>query len=244
MIYETIRRRPWQGAVVALASAAALLPGCSAPAVEGLQVQEPPAGFFFDANASKGRAVFPEREILSQGAWWGDIRSEEPRSDIFVTRYPGGVTAEDAQAARDRQAARYGGITSTQYGAVTALTIDARSAFAWLEQRLDENGDLRGLDYKALITYDSVTYAVEFSTSAEHRLHPDSVARVVHSFGMGTTTVHWNMIVGSVLVLGGLLVFLVGRARRPRHLTSYPLWDGTAGDGGASAPGHRAKEPE
>ena len=68
-------RRKGQVALV-IAVTVASLPGCSAPAIEGYQIQAPPNGFIFDANSRQGRKIFPEREVLSEGAWWGDIRSD------------------------------------------------------------------------------------------------------------------------------------------------------------------------
>ena len=178
---------------------------CLQPSVPGYQVQEAPEGFLFRANANTGTNAFPDRETLSRGIWMGDIETFEPQSEIYVTRYAGNITVEEAKVARDVQASRYGNPSSIDYAQVGRVTIDGRSAFTWMETRYDEHGAVRSLEYKAVIPYDSVSYAVEFSTSAAHRLYPDSLTRVVHSWGRGETQVLWNVI----LIAGGVLVGLV-----------------------------------
>ena len=158
---------------------------CGERSIPGYQVQGVPEGFLYSANVDKEPDVFPDREILSQGAWLGDIRTFEPQSEIFVTRYRGSVSIEHARAARDAQAGRYGNPESIDYGAVETVLIDDRTAFSWLETRYDEYGAVRSMDYKAVISYDTVTYALEFSTSESTRLHADSLTRVLHSWGEG-----------------------------------------------------------
>ena len=227
---ERSQSRPWQAAAV-LMLVMMNAPGCTSPTLDGYQVQAVPARFLFDANAGKGRRIFPARDILSEGAWWGDIRSEEPQSDIFITRYVGNVTLAEAQAAREVQATRYGNPTSIDYGQVAQVSIDGREAFAWMETRFDEHGAVRSLDYKAVIPYDTVTYAVEFSTSAPQRLHPDSLTSVVHSWGVAETVIYWKAIFGVCAVLVGILLYLVSRTRAPRHETAYRMWDGKPGPG-------------
>ncbi|MDH3423082.1 MAG: hypothetical protein OEN00_08815, partial [Gemmatimonadota bacterium] len=73
---------------------------------------------------------------------------------------------------------------------------------------------VRSMDYMAVIPYDSVTYAVEFNTSVAARLHPDSLTRVVHSWGLGETVVLWGVILRIGAVLVGLGLLLAYRARR------------------------------
>ena len=227
---EKSRTERWQ-AVAFVMLVASTAPGCSAPALEGYQVQAIPDGFIFDANVSKGRKIFPDRTVLSEGSWWGDVRSEEPQSDIFVTRYAGNATFLESEGTRNVQADRYGNPATIDYGQVARVAIDGRAAFVWMETRYDLNGNVRSLDYKAVIPYDTVTYAVEFSTSAPHRLHPDSLTSVVHSWGVAETVIYWNAIFGLCAVLAGILLHLMGRTREPRHDTAYRLW-------------HREPDPE
>ena len=187
---------------------------CVAPSVPGYQVQGVPEGFLFTANANTGVNVIPDRDILSRGVWLGDIETFEPQSEIYVTRYSGNVTVEEAEAARDVQASRYGNPSSIDYGRVATVTIDGRAAYAWMETRYDEHSTVRSLGYQAVIPYDTVTYAVEFTTSAAHRLHPDSLTRVVHSWGRAKTEVLWGAILVAAAVLAGLATLLGYRARR------------------------------
>ncbi len=187
---------------------------CSAPAVPGYQVQDVPEGFLFTANANTGVHVFPDRDILSRGVWLGDIETFEPQSEIYVTRYSGNVTIGESETARDVQARRYGNPSSIDYGRVATVMIDGRSAFAWMETRYDENSAVRSLEDTAVIPYDTVTYSVEFNTSVAHRLHPDSLTRVVHSWGRGETEVFWGAILIAGAVLAGLAALLVFWTRR------------------------------
>jgi len=187
---------------------------CLAPTVPGYQVLGVPDGFLFTANANTGVNLFPDRDILSRGVWLGDIETFEPQSEIYVTRYSGRVTIEEAEAARNLQASRYGNPSSIDYGRVATVTIDGRSAFTWLETRYDENNSVRSLDYTAVIPYDTVSYSVEFSTSATHRLYPDSLTRVVHSWGRGKTEVLWGAILAAAVVLAALAALLVVWTRR------------------------------
>lgn len=200
--------------VAALALALVGAAGCVAPAIPGYQLRDVPAGFVFTANANTGVNVFPNRDVLSRGVWLGDIESFEPQSEIYITRYSGNVTIEEAEAARDVQASRYGNPSSINYGRVATVMIDERVAFAWMETRYDENNAVRSLDYTAVIPYDTVTYVVEFNTSRAHRLHSDSLTRIVHSWGRGETEVLWGTILLAVAVLVSLAVSLVFWTRR------------------------------
>lgn len=205
-------RLPKRAAAVVLTVVGAA--GCVAPAVPGYQLRDVPAGFVFTANTNTGVTAFPDREVLSRGVWLGDIETFQPQSEISITRYSGNVTIEEAEAARDVQASRYGNPSSIDYGRVATVMIDERVAFAWMETRYDENNAVRSLDYTAVMPYDTVTYVVAFNTSRDRRLHPDSLTRVVHSWGRGQTEVLWGPILVAAAVLGGLAMLLVFRTRR------------------------------
>ena len=204
---ERFRGRPWQAAA-ALAVLAVGVAACSAPAIRGYQLQDVPEGFLFSANFDGGSSLLPDRELLSRGVWLGDTRTFEPQSQIQVTRYRGDASLEESQAARDVLASRYGNPASIDYGRVEPVTIDGRASFAWLETRYDENGAVRSLEYRAVIPYDSVTYTVEFNTSAADRLHPDSLTRVVHGWGRGETEVLWSAILPIAAALTAALFLL------------------------------------
>jgi len=201
----------WQATALTLMAIG--LAGCSQPAVRGYQLQVVPEGFLYSANVTQGVNVFPDREILSQGMWLGDIQAFEPQSEIYVTRYVGNATLEQSQASRNVQATRYGNPASIDYGPVVPVTIDGQAAFAWMETRFDENDAVRSMKYTAAIPYDTVTYTVEFSTSVARRLHPDSLTRVVHSWGFGETVVLWGVIAKVGAVLAALVGLLVYKAR-------------------------------
>ena len=205
-------RIPQVIALLALAAGAAA--GCARPTIPGLQVRAVPAGFLFTANTDAGRNAFPDRELLSRGVWYGDIESFQPQSELFVSRYAGTISIEEARAAREAQAGLYGHPASIDYGTVAPVTIDGRQAYAWLETRYDERQAVRSLAYSVVIPYDSVSYALEFSTSAANRLVPDSLTRVVGSWGPGKTEVLWGVIAAVAAAVVGIALFLAYLMRR------------------------------
>ena len=157
--------------------------GCVDRGPETLNFDNVPRDFMFAREASKDRQVLPHREMISQSAWYGDLSGYEPRSEVFMTLYRGAAEVEEAEAARDEQAGRYGNPESIDYGEVSWVNIAGQVSWAWLETRYDERGEVRSLDYKAVVPFDSVTWVLEFGTNARNRLHPDSLIGVVHSFG-------------------------------------------------------------
>jgi len=207
-------RRSWQvAAALMLALATVGGTGCVSSSVPGYQLRAVPRGFLFTANVNSGVNPLPDREMLSHGAWLGDIESFEPQSTIDVFRYAGAVSIEEARAVRDAQAGKYGHPASIDYGPVGTVTIDGRPAFAWMETRYDERGAVRSLEYQAVIPTDTVSYLVAFSTGAAPRLHPDSLTRVVHSWGPGKTEVLWGPITIAAALLLGLAALLVYKGR-------------------------------
>jgi hypothetical protein len=205
-------RRGWQvAAVLALLTSGVI--GCVSSSVPGYQLRAVPRGFLFTANVTPGTTPLPDREMLSHGVWLGDIVTFEPQSTIDVTRYAGAVSIEESRAVRDAQASKYGRPASIDYGEVETVTIDGRPAFAWMETRYDEHGAVRSMEYQAVIPTDTVSYLVAFSTSAAPRLHPDSLTRVVQSWGPGRTEVLWGPITVAVALLIGLAALLVYKAR-------------------------------
>ena len=108
--------------------AASLVAACSQPFLPGPQLQRRVVGFFYDANSTQGRNVFPEREMIGQGAWWSNLDDDDEYSSIFITTYPGGATREDVQSARDFQEAEYGRGRGG-YGGLELLRIDDRVAW-------------------------------------------------------------------------------------------------------------------
>lgn len=186
------------------------LGACSTPRFEGPQIQEPPAGFLYDANAYQGRNVFPEREELRQGAWLSRIADDDLHSSIFITVYAGPSSHGDIVAARNRQEERYG--ANTRYAALEGLTIDERQAWAWLETQM-YRGDVASLEYKAVVPYDTMTCVIEFFTRDPAWRDEAKLRQVVTSFAVGKREVNTPAVV--VAAVAGLLgVAVLRRARR------------------------------
>jgi len=169
-------------------------------------------------------------------------------SVIYVNGHPGALTVDDVVTAQE-------GVRSntvdpdTKFGAIEALTIDGRDAWGWEERVESTRRGLVDVAYRAVIPYDTITFAIEF-VSGEPKwkaVSPDSLRTIVSSFAIGKTT--WNlpligMLMGVVLLAGSLLRT---RAReRDQRLRSINLVtfkkeedddsEGGTGAGTASAP--------
>ena len=104
------------------------------------------------------------------------------------------------QAARDDQERRYG--TNMRYGPLHEIEIDERPAWAWLETQI-YRGNVSSLEYKAVVSYDSVAYAVEFWSDQAQWMDETKLREVVASFAVGRIRISWPlMLVGLVGVLG------------------------------------------
>ncbi|MGW8265554.1 MAG: hypothetical protein ACWGSQ_04250, partial [Longimicrobiales bacterium] len=89
---------------------------CASPAFLGYQIQDPPEGFLYDASSTQADMVFPDREVMSHGAWWR-MGTDDQYASISITRFRGAATVEDVEGARDRyesQVAQSGGGEVTQ----------------------------------------------------------------------------------------------------------------------------------
>jgi hypothetical protein len=190
---------------------AVFLTGCSGPRFEGPQVQEPPLNFFFDANATQGRNVFPDRRELAQGGWWHSP-GEYDHSSVFITTYDGPSTQADVQAARDRQEEEYG--QYVRYSDLEALWIDGHAAWGWLETQILD-GTTESLEYKVVVSYDSVSYAVEFFSSEPEWMDSTNMRDVVMSFAVGVPRGNMTAkVVAVVLAVTVLLLFWRGKGSR------------------------------
>ncbi len=149
---------------------------CSGPQREGPQIPKVPEGFMFDANASKARNILADEWQLRQEAWV--TMGDEEHSSIYFTTYRGAVSREEVAAAHDAQASRYGYL---EYGPLEDLTIDGRAAWGWLETQV-YRGKLASLEYKAVVAYDSLSYAVEFHSSEPRFLDPAALKALVETF--------------------------------------------------------------
>jgi hypothetical protein len=180
-----------------------LLVGCSKPALEGGQFRDRPEGFAFDANATKARNVFPGREQLDQRAW---ATFGEDHNSIFVTHYAGPATREQVQAARDDQEARYGR-KDLRFGNLEEMIIDGRPAWGWLETQTYK-GELSSLQYKAVVSYETACYTVEFFAGREDWQDEYALRAFVNTFEVGRTKPNVHAIVaGAVLLVGGFAAF-------------------------------------
>lgn len=210
--------------VPVLAVAALLaLAGCDVPRFEGPQVQSPPPGFTLNAETSQDRRLFPDRPVTHHDAWvraqWGDF------SGIYINAHPGPTSAEEVEAAREA-ARSAGGIRYDQvrdFEPVERLTIDGREAMGWVETIRSEARGLEMVAYRAVIPYDTVTYAVEFiSGDPTFKNRPDSLRTIVASFAVGR--VRYN--IPLILMGAGVLLFLVAQARsraRERRLRAQAM---------------------
>jgi len=183
-------------AALALASG-----GCEVPKFKGPQIQQPPPAFSMKHEAEQGVRMFPDREVAFHEAWveasWGNF------SGIYINGHPGVITVKEVEQARQTAIAR----PSERRGEFTpleTLRIDDRKAWGWTEKWWGDNGGLDYVAYRAVIPYDTITYAVEFLTGEPGlKSHPDSLRTIVASFAVGR--VRWNMPLLVLAALAGLL---------------------------------------
>ena len=175
---------------------------CDVPNFEGPQIQTPPPAFFIQNEAYQQRRMFPELEIVSHDAWvetsWGFF------SGIYINGHDGALTEEDARSAWEASlvAADEGVIVEN----VETLTIDGRSAWGWSERLQTPELGLVWVAYRAMIPYDTITYAVEFHGGEPGlKRQPDTLRTIVASFAVGQTT--WNLPLIAVFV--GMSLFMI-----------------------------------
>jgi len=190
------------GYFAAAVLAVSALFGCTGPRMEGGQFKHPPTGFVFDANAREGRPVFPDREAIDVRAW---MTMGEDHNSIFVTEYEGPATREQVQAARDAQEKNYGNYLD--YGNLEEMTIDGRPAWGWLETQ-HYKGKLSSYEYKAVVSYDDVSYAIEFFAGREDWRDEHKLRAFVKTFEVGRSKPNYAALgVGAVLLLGAVAYF-------------------------------------
>lgn len=207
--------RPAGRVVIGLLCFAAGLSGCFETAPEPADVALMPEGFIFDANASMGRNVFPDRQILHQVAWTN--LAEEKHASLFMTEYHGPSTRAEIEAAREFQESRYS--SYLDYGPLEEITIDGRTAYGWLETQYFE-GQLSSREYKAVVSYDDVTYAIEFFAR-------DPIYREAATLEEWVTTFHgpkeagtsWAKVLITVVLIGTPVVLVVKKVFSPGYGT-------------------------
>ena len=199
----------------ARATVALLLPSlavgaCDVPRFSGPQIQQPPADFSLQPASESSQPTFPDREVVFHTAWvhtgLGGV------SVIFVDGHPGTVDMEDVMAAReDVMAAETD--PDAVFDEIEALRIDGHDAWGWQERIESPRRGLVEVTYRAVVPYDSVTYAIEFMSGEPSikRAAPDTLKAVISTFGIGRTTYNIPVI---VIALGAVLfVFSVLRTR-------------------------------
>ena len=227
-----------------------LTTACELPRFEGPQIQEPPIGFLLQEDSYLQRPMFPDREVSFHTAWvHTDLGGV---SVIYLNGHAGSTTLDDVIAAQQGvQAAATD--RDRRFGPVEALTIDGRDAWGWEERVESTTRGLVDVAYRAVIPYDTITFAIEFE-SGEPKWKagsPDSLRAVVGSFGIGRTTYNIPLI---AIGAGALLLLLnVARTRakeRDQRLRSINLVqvpkDEETEEGesdGAAAPSRRAGPP-
>lgn len=211
----------WEVAVALAAVAAFWLAGCSAPAVEGYQLQAPPEGFLYTVEQGTPGSLIPGRRAAGGGLWVGDIKLGEPRTLVSVSRYRGAVAEAEVASAREARAEALKGSPHNRLGPLRTLPLaDGHTAGAWTEIRHDEYGRFRSLQVTAVVSYDTVAFALELDTSVPERMREPHLDSILASFGRGETAFNRVAVGIAVLVAGLLVAALAGRSRR-RLPTDY-----------------------
>lgn len=182
--------------------------GCDVPRFPGPEIQDPPPNFTRQPETSPPRRTFPDRDVSFHTAWvHTDLGGV---SVIYIDGHPGVLGVEDVMAARDGAMAAEPDEDAV-FGEVEALRVDGRDAWGWYERIESPRRGLVEVTYKAVIPYDSVTYAVEFVSGEPSlkRASPDTLREVVSTFAIGRTTYDIPVI---LVVLGGI-VFVVSVLR-------------------------------
>ncbi|MDP2958191.1 MAG: hypothetical protein Q8N53_17320 [Longimicrobiales bacterium] len=222
------RCRPLGGAqsprtVLGVLAAVLALSGCSAPAVEGYQLQAPPEGFLYVVSQEASAGALTHRRAESQGVWYGDIKMDEPLSSVVITRYLGGAAASEVAGAREARAGLLHDPRYNRLGPLRRLAMaDGGVASAWTEERHDEYGRFRSLQVTAVASYDTVSFSLELDTSVPERMTEAHLDSILASFALGRTVVLWKPVLGVAAAVGLAAAFLALRTRK-RYPVDYRL---------------------
>jgi hypothetical protein len=199
--------RSGRASALAAVTIAAALVACDVPNFEGPQIQEPPQGFLLAPDSYQQRRLFPERDVVFHAAW---VESIDDFSTIYIDGHAGMLGFEDAVAAREG-VRRSATDPDVRFGEVEPLQVDGRDAWGWSERVETPTRGLVWVAYRAIVPYDSVSYAIEFYSGepAIKRAAPDTLKAVIASFGIGETTYDLPLIA----LLSGLALFVAGFAR-------------------------------
>lgn len=188
--------------VVALAVAVLTASACQLPRFEGPEIQDPPANFQRQPDNQPLRRVFPEQPVSRTLGWVHvDVAGV---SIIYVQEHPTVLGTDDVLAAREAaQAAEID--PDAVYRNVEAITIDGRDGFGWYRTIESPQRGLEEVTYTAVVPYDSVSYALQFTSTEPSlkRASPDTLRTVLSSFGIGRTTYNLPLI---AVVFGALLL--------------------------------------
>ncbi|MFO8174482.1 MAG: hypothetical protein R6T96_09385 [Longimicrobiales bacterium] len=229
----------------ALSLLALALTGCHISNFPGPQLQEPPPGFFREADAGQERRMFPQRELLHHDVWvnasWGDVTT------IHINGHPGRVMRADVRDALE--SARAEAEPAVVFGGVEEQIIDGRPAWGWTERLETEKLGISWIGYRVAIPYDTITYTVELrSGDPALKQNPDTLKAIAGTFAVGKTT--WNVpLIVAVTVLLVILVQVTRKRRRERSLrmesiTLQRVQRKKAEDDGESFSGARPEEDE
>ncbi|MEQ9398004.1 MAG: hypothetical protein RJQ04_02435 [Longimicrobiales bacterium] len=184
--------------------------GCSVPNYPGPQIQDPPNGFTLNVDADLERRMFPDREVSYHDAWvaagWGNF------SGIYINGHPGVIGAAEVEAARQAALALPARRPDQvrDFSEVERLTIDGREALAWSEMVRSPTQGIEYVAYRAVIPYDTVTFAVEMiSGDPMYKARPDTLRTVVASFAVGEMTINFPL----ALIAAGALLLVASRVR-------------------------------
>lgn len=202
--------RPPFSLLCALAAILPVVGGCDAPEFEGPQIQSPPPAFTLRPDTYQEYRMFPDREIIHHDAWveaaWGNF------SGIYINGHAGTVTQSDVEDARNAAMDRIG--RPVDFSGVEALRVDGRTGWGWTELWQTPERGLEYVAYRAVIPYDTISYAVEFITGEPGlKQRPDSLKAIVASFAVGKTTYNLPLIA----VLAGVGLFIVVQLRSHRQ---------------------------
>jgi hypothetical protein len=198
---------------------------CVSPPFRGYQIQDPPEGFLYDANSTQAAMVFPDREVVSQGAWWR-MTTDDRYASISITRFRGAASIEDVEIARDLYEAR---VAQSGGGEVTQLQfrrIDGREAWGWEEHRR-LNGEVNAVASRTVVLYDTMAVALEFYSDISEWMDPARQEAALASFAYGETRILWGWLITILLLAGGLvggfLRHVSRTAGQPLTSTEYKL---------------------
>lgn len=211
---------------------------CAPPAFMGYQIQDPPEGFLYDASSTQADMVFPDREVMSHGAWWR-MGTDDQYASISITRFRGAVTVEDVERVRDRYEA---GVAQSGGGEVTQLQfhrIDGREAWGWEEQRrLD--GELSAVASRTVVLYDTMAIVLEFYSDMPEWMDPSRQEAALASFAYGEPRILWGWLFVLLVLVAGLVGGFIRRisrtADRPLANTEYKLPSIPRGEPGTEPP--------